>query len=53
MTRRVGGFVEIYDTGGNIGFEVSLQWRAAIGNGREVTCADEYCIAISIVAHAF
>lgn len=53
VTRRVGGFVEIYDTGGNIGFEISLQWSTAIGNRSEVTCADEDCYVISIVSEVF
>ncbi len=47
MTGRIRRLVKIYDTGGNVRFEVSLQGRAAIGDGREVSGANEYCKIIS------
>lgn len=44
MRGRVGRLVQVDDTGANVRLEVALQWRAAIGNGGEVTSSDEdYC----------
>ena len=42
---RVGGFIEVYNTGADVRLEVPLERCAAIGNGREVTSANEHCIS--------
>ena len=42
MTGRVRGLIEIYDTRADVRFEVSFERGAAIGDGREMTSADEY-----------
>ena len=39
----VGGFVEVDDAGGDVGFQVAAEGRAAGGDGGEVAGADEYC----------
>ena len=41
MTGGVRGFIEIYNTGADVGFEVALEWCAAIGDRSEVTGTDE------------
>lgn len=36
MTGRVGGLVQVDDTGADVGLDVTLQGRRSIGNGSEV-----------------
>ena len=40
MTGGVGGFVKVDDAGADVGFEVALEWCAAIGYGSEVAGSD-------------
>lgn len=42
MTGRVGGLVQVDDTGADVGLEVTLERCAAGGNGCEVTGANEH-----------
>ena len=48
MTGRVRGLIEIYDTGADVRFEVSFKRGAAIGDGCEMTGADEYYDFVSV-----
>ena len=41
MTGGIAGFVEIYDTGANEGFEVSFERSTSHGNWGKVSCSDE------------
>jgi hypothetical protein len=46
VTGGVGGLVEVNDTRADVGLDVSLQWRAAIGDRCEVTGADEQLVVV-------
>ena len=41
MTGRIRGFVEVYDAGGNVGFEVALERGATARDWNEVAGSDE------------
>jgi hypothetical protein len=43
VRRRIGGLVEVNDTRADVLLKVALQRRAAIGDGSEVTSANENC----------
>lgn len=45
---RVGGLVQVDNTGADVGLEVTLQRRSTGGNGSEVTGANEHCKGFQI-----
>lgn len=53
VTGRVGWFVEIYDTRRDVRLEITLEWRAAIGNWSEVSGTDEYWTKQSVYVTVF
>jgi len=42
MTGGIGGFVEIDNTGGDVGLEVAFQWCAATWDRSEMACSNKY-----------
>ncbi len=41
MAGRIGGFVEVYDSGGDVGLEITLERGATAWNGDKVAGPDK------------
>lgn len=48
MTRRVGGFVEVDDTGADVGLEVTLEGRSTGRDWGEVAGANKHCAGMRL-----